>query len=398
MAKTDDAALRRLGHGEKMMAARDRDVARQEAREIIRSVCEIQTLESISDQAMAGILAISRAAWNKTRRGTYRGNVQKILKRARAWLAERADQAPIEAGEYVPTSIGRAILTVCTGATRRQTIGLIVTPAGAGKTVALREYARRLGDKAILLAGGEACHAKASIAWELAGALGVAPPKRGSTVVVYQAVRKQLAARYAGGRAAPVTILLDEATSVMPGAVNLLRNLHDDPRCRCPLVLADTWRLDEQLHSARGLPGGYEQLRSRAGRVWRLAVTAEIPAADVRSVADAVLVSMGRRRALPAGSYRYLHERVANRPVREGRSRRLALRDGALRNVMQRLHAVADVAEAAGREARYSVSEMDAVAPLVGQAMQHPAAPDPFVTEPSDPGDEGHGRPARRAG
>jgi len=385
-------ALEALGKSEKHMAATDGDVGRAEALELLGRAAEIQTLEEIADEQMGAILGCSRSRWNKIKLRRYSGSVQPVLRRLRRWLDERASQAPMATGEYVATHIGRMIQTVCRRATRRQTIGLVVTPAGCGKTLALADYAGRLADKAVLLAGGEICCAKEALAREIADRLGVHVPARGATAVVYREIRRRLAGLYAGGKAAPVTILLDEATSIRPNAVNMLRNLHDDPACRCPLVLADTWRLDSQLHSARGLPGGYEQLRSRAGAQYRLAVDAEIAREDVEAVAASVLSAIGWRRRLPSSSLTYLHRFVANRPDATDRNR-VHMRDGALRNVMQRLHAAADVAEAAGRPPAFSVAELDAVAELVGHRMQHPGTPDPFAAPAPAPEPE----PTRRA-
>ncbi|HUU58041.1 MAG TPA: ATP-binding protein [Phycisphaerae bacterium] len=359
------------------MANRTGHIGLDEATRIIEEVQAYQAVEGVSNKQVSAMIGYSESVWPLVRSHKYTGDTQAVLRKAREFMEQLATQLPMQAGEYVPTSIGRMVLTVCTRATRRNTIGLVVTPAGCGKTLAMREAARRGGDRAVYLAGGEAVHAKTALAWELADRLGVPIPTRGSTAVVYRGLRKRLAGLYAGGRGVPVTILVDEATAMRPDAINLLRSLHDDPTCRTPIVLADTWRLDAQLHSPRGLPGGYEQLRSRAGAQYKLAVDAEIAADDVRAVADAILATLGRTRPLPARSYQYLHRQVANRPA-GGRRGGHVLRDGALRNVMQRLHAVADVCEAIGRPAAWSVAELDAVAEMVGHRPMHPDAASPF--------------------
>jgi DNA transposition AAA+ family ATPase len=372
-------ALDTLSLGATRMADRDGEMSRAEMDRVIEQCREVQVLEEISDEDIGRVLRCSASTWNRVKSWKYRGDFKRVLQRARAWLGERATQAPMRTGEYVQTSIARMVMTVCHRATKRNTIGLVVAPAGTGKTLALGEYARQLADKAILLYGGEACHAKAGVAWELAERLGVHCTHRGSTAVVYKAVRKRLAGMYAGGRAAPVTILVDEATAMRPEAINLLRNLHDDPATRTPLVLADTWALDRQLHAARGLPGGYEQLRSRAGAHYLLRADAEISLDDVRLVAESVLATMGEAGRMPAKALQFLHRQVANQSVRMDGRQCLAMRPGALRNVMQRLHAVADVCEAAGREPAWSVAELDGVAALVGLDMANPDTPSPFA-------------------
>ncbi|HUU90182.1 MAG TPA: ATP-binding protein [Phycisphaerae bacterium] len=372
------AVERTLTRGAMVNGGMEPKLTAEEMRELMLRVQEIQTLEHLTDGEVGGIVGYSGPVINQLKKLKYRGDSQKVLKRLRKWLDERAAQDPMTPGLFVRTSIADLILGVCTRATRRQTIGLVITPAGVGKTEALRECARRLGDRCLLLVGGESCNSKTALAWELADRLGVSVPNRSGTAAVVRAVKKRLASLYAGGRAAPITILVDESTSIQPTAINLLRNLHDDPTTRCPLVLADTWRLDAQLHSQRGLPGGYEQLRSRAGAQVRWTVDRPIPLDDVRAVAESVLRSIDVSRRLPAASLRFLHEHVANRFVRDGGRKELVLRDGALRNVMQRLHAAADVAEAVGREPAFSVAELDYVAGLVGHAQEQPEAASPF--------------------
>jgi len=388
---TTDAALMTLARGATVNALHEPDLTVEEMRETVLRVQEVQTLEHLSDADVGGIIGYSPAVWNQVKQHKYRGHAQKVLKRLRKWLDERSTQDPMTPGLFVRTSISDLILGACTRATRRQTIALVVTPSGVGKTLALREYARRLGDRCILLVGGESTNTKTAVAWELADRLGIAVPNRSSTALVYRAVRKRLASRYAGGQAAPITILVDEATAVQPAAVNLLRSLHDDPITRCPLVLADTWRLDAQLHSHRGLPGGYEQLRSRAGAQVQWRTDRPVPIEDVEAVAASVLRSIDVEKRLTRQAVRFLHEQVANRPVRNGGRAALELRDGALRNVMQRLHAVADVAEAVGGEPTFCVAELDYVAGLVGHAQQQPDGGNPFAAAAGEPGE-----PARR--
>ncbi|HUW31123.1 MAG TPA: ATP-binding protein, partial [Planctomycetota bacterium] len=222
----------------------------------------------------------------------------------------------------------------------------------------------RVGDRAVYLSAGEAASTKSGMLRELADALGVHVGHRATALAIYRDIRQKLADRYAGGKARPVLLIVDEATTLQPAALNMLRNLHDDGRCRLAIVLADTWRLHAELRNARRLPGGYEQLRSRSGAQYIMPADAEISESDVKAVADSVLKSLGHNRELSRASYRYLTD--------------LAERDGGLRNVAHRLHAVHDLAEASGAVATYRVAELDIVAPLVGHACQIPDAENPF--------------------
>lgn len=340
---------------------------------LLTRLTDAQTAEGLSHAQMSAVLGVSRATWSKVHKGRYSGDVDRVLAAGERWLAEREARSETPLAEYVETRISLRILAVCRRAWRMPSIGLIVTRSGCGKTMALREFARQLGSKALLVEGGEATATKRDLIVELADRLGVPIGGRSYTPSLYREVRRRLAALYAGGRAAPVAILVDEATMMRPAALNLLRALHDDPTCRTPIVLAGTWRLHEDLHRRHGLPGGYEQLRSRAGAQYLMRADETIADGDVKLVADAVLAAIGHRRKLSADAVRYLC--------------RLAQRDGGLRNVCQRLQAVADLAEAAclsgrqaGRAPTFAVAELDAAAPLVGHDMDSPEVPNPFVT------------------
>lgn len=332
--------------------------------EVLRQAGEIQASDKLSDGDLAKILGISRATYSQVKSGKYTGDVQGVLRRIALWLHGRTMKAEAPIGDYVVTRVGRYISAVCQRAWQMPTIGLVITRSGAGKTAALTAFCRRAGDRAVYLSAGEAASTKTGMLHELAEALGVHVGHRATSTTIYRDIRQKLADRYSGGRARPVLLIVDEATTLQPSALNLLRNLHDDGRCRLALVLADTWRLHAELRNTRRLPGGYEQLRSRSGAQYIMQADEEIAEADVRAVADSVLKSLGHNRELTQQSYRYLAG--------------LAAREGGLRNVVHRLHAVHDLAEASGQAATYRVAELDIVAPLVGHARQNPDARNPF--------------------
>jgi len=168
-------------------------------------------------------------------------------------------------------------------------------------------------------------------------------------------VRQRLADYYGRGKFDPYCVLVDEATALYPQSKHLLRNLHDDPDVRLALVLADTARLDRDLRGRTGA-AQYEQLRSRAGAQYVQAATDEISAADSTAVADSILAALGHGKKLRREAYSYLH--------------RLAQGDGKLRNVQQRLHAVAELARQSRCRADYSVAQLDYAADIVGAKWQ----------------------------
>ena len=358
------AAMKKATEGDAPLSARKRE-------EAIEKLEAIQAAEDISNATIARILRCSRAVWSQIRHRKYTGDVDRYLRRGLEWMADRLARAEAPAADYVATSIGRKVMKVCGRAWSMPTIGLIVTPSGAGKTAALVEFARRRGDRALYLAAGECiCTAQGLIA-ELALRLHIRSTTRSTTASLYRDIRDRLAEYYAGGKADPFVLLIDEATTLRPSAKNALRNLHDDPACRAAVVLADTGRLSVELHGRTGR-AMYEQLRSRSGAQFLMAVDEEISAADVRAVADSVLAAMGHTRKLDRESYRFLH--------------RLAQADGRLRNVAFRLHTVHDVAADVGAAPTYSVAELDFVGDLLGGKCELAHIAPPFATKTAPAG------------
>jgi len=247
-------------------------------------------------------------------------------------------------------------------------IAQIMMPSGAGKTVSLTEYSRRMGDRCIYLQAGEAFAGKEGILYELARRLGFKPYKRERSQTVYEYIRGRLADYYEGGKGVPMMLIVDEATTLRPAAINLLRNLHDDPACRMALVLADTWRMDRELSGRNQIAGGYEQLRRRFGAVYRMRPDQEISAADSRLVADSILASLGHGHKLHPDSYKFLH--------------RLTQLPGKFGNIASRLHAVHDVAESQRVSPAYTVAQLDYVAELVGMEMNIAHSAPPFAALP----------------
>jgi len=351
------------------------------ARKTLRALTDYQTANGLSDVAMARILGIgdnvgARSRWNRIKRGSYpTSGTTDVLRRGRDVLAAMDARLAEATAEYVETSIGRRILAVCRRALQRQTIGLIVTRSGMGKTTGLREFSRQRGYQAVYLQAGEACACKGELVREIARQLGLKHGLNDRFSACYELVRHRFAGLYAGGRGAAAMLLVDEATTLRPDSMNFLRNLHDDPATRLSLVFADTWRLIDELYRTGRLPGGYEQLRSRAGAQCRIAAGEAIEESDVRAVAGSVLRGLGCSGRISAASVRYLA--------------RIAEMDGGLRNVAQRLGAVADVADAAGVPATYDVGQLDQVADLCGMEPENPGCASAFG--------DGAPAPARRS-
>lgn len=343
-----------------------RDMTEAERKETLRRAVEVQVAEHLSNATMARVvLKSSPAVWSQIRSGTYQGSTDKWLRRAEQWLADRQERQATPETEFAETSIARRILAVCERAWSMPTIGRVITPSGCGKTMALREFARRRGETALFIQAGEFARGVGGVLGEIARGLGIPVTGKASVDSLGRAVRANLAEHYSGGIRPPFAILVDEATTLTAGALNVLRNLHDDPASRAAIVLADTWRLDAFLRSAHGIAGGNEQLRTRGGAVCLVPETEEIARDDVRKVAEMILAGLGHEGGLPRLALDYLTG--------------LANQDGRLRNVYHRLHACHDVALARRWEPSYSVAELDYVGPLVGMKCEQVHDGPPFA-------------------
>lgn len=360
--------LEPLSEGQRMAAEgrltdRQRQTILQELEEV-----RITTRPAISLTKMGQLLGINRAILSRLRHGTYDGHSDKYLRIIERWLIERRDRVEVPASAYVATSIGSRIITVCEIACDLPCVGIVKTPSGWGKTAALAEMARRRGpQQCIYIQAGEACVSKREMLVEIARRIGVTLKARFTTADLYRDVRAVLAGRYQGGRGSSYLIIVDEATTLRPDAINMLRNLHDDTACRPAIVLADTVsRLDGFLYGRGGIAGGNEQLRSRSKAKYTRAATHQIDPGDVKLVADSCLKGLGFKGRLHASSYRYLTD-LANEP-------------GALRNVTARLENLYYFAMRKSLRPDYTAMQLDWIGLLSGDdwKMSHDHNAIPF--------------------
>ncbi len=351
-----------------MATGMDAKLTDRKRADIRRRVQEVMVSERITRDRLGGILSVSASVVSQVVGGKYRGKSDPVLVAMARWLTDRQSRAEAPEVPFVSTAISKSILAVCNRAWAMPAIGLVITPAGWCKTATLREVARRRGDRCLYLYAGEAFSSKRQLLMELAKGLRLGPRERWNIGTLYRAVRDVLAKKYAAGQGDPFLLLIDEATTLDPRALNILRNLHDDTSCRAGIVLADTARLDVELHSRKGIAGGYEQLRSRCRAVYQVKAGETISVADVRKVTDSLLAAMGHNRPLDAHAYRFLTK--------------IAATEGALRNVVARLQTAQAVAEAAGAKPRYTVAELDFVAPLVGAECEIAHEAQPFTSIP----------------
>lgn len=345
-----------------------RKLTAAETAAIIERAQAVKASENLSNEAIGRVIGYSSSVVSQVLgRGTYGGDVEEVLRQVRSWLDGRDMRSGRPETPFVKTRIAAMISAVCTRARNMPTIGMVVTPSGYGKTAAFGDFAARAGAGCVYVQAGEMMSTARGLLIELAMKLNVSMSRAWpSTEQVYREVRGRLAGMYAGGSAASTLIIVDEATTLRPRAINMLRNLHDDPACRPGVVLGDTWRMDAEMKNPRRrrITGGYEQLTSRAGAVYRVAHGGEISQADSTAVARSVLKGLGFSGRLEPRAAGLLHA-IANTP-------------GALRNVVHRLQAVHDVAAATDSVPAYTKLELDYVATLVGAECELDHAGLPF--------------------
>jgi len=330
---------------------------------IIDRLALAQQEEGLTVGAVARALRYSPAVWSQIRVGKYGGDVDKFLRRGLDWLEHRSRRALLSEAVYAATSIGEGIIEVCRTAGTMPTIGRVITDSGCGKTAAMAAFAREAGERCLHLQVGQAFHTLRGVLTEIARRLKIAGAASRTTPDLYALVRDHMARFYAGGANDPFVLLADETTTLRGNALDMLRNLHDDPASRIGLVLADTDLLDERFKSRAAYRYGSEQTLGRCAAVYRFALDREISIGDGRKVGASSLATLGFEGTLDRAAWAYLKD-VANRP-------------GRFHNVKGILMRCREIVEAAGREAAYSAAELDFVARLVDlePRWDHPVPP-----------------------
>ena len=343
-------------------------LSKAEYKQVVAEANRRITTGEITATSLARIIGCSRSTLSRILHDTYPVEPgAKFVRRLRGWLDGKTDKIDVPPVDYVPTSIGGRIQTICELSVAIPTIGVICTRSGCGKTAALSHYVQQRGSHlSTYIQAGQAHCTKRSIMARVAAALGI-PPGRMILDRLYASVVTRLAGKYAGGRGEPYLLVIDEATTLRPNALGILRDLHDEPSCQTAIVLADTWRLDAELHSRHGFAGGYEQLTSRAKARFMMTDEDQIPTADVKAVATGLLAGLGfdKKHRLPAGSLGYLTK--------------LAAQPGGLRNVVTRLQTVHYLCEAKGYEATYSVEQLDFTGQMQGANTEQVYKEIPFA-------------------
>jgi len=337
-----------------------------ECERIRHGIREVQAVDKISDAKMSRALGVSQATFSQVMNGKYVGDTQKYLKEMREWLQNRRDTIRLPDKPFVSTSVARRIIATCEMAADLPCIGMIQTPSGWGKSAALVKVQRSMGRSgAVYISAGETCRLKKDLLLELARCLGVTVENAKLTQEIYNGIRRHLAGRADANRGRSYLIIIDEATTLKPDTINMLRNLHDDETCHPAIILADTVaRMDSAFRGRHAILGGNEQILSRAKAKYLITGADEMPREDVEAVAKSRLASLGVKVQLTKNAVAYLHG--------------LAARPGALRNVTSRLETVYYYAARRNVQPDYTVAQMDYIGGIAGEEFQMEHTMNPF--------------------
>lgn len=211
---------------------------------------EIINKYGFSQSQVATRLGKSPAVVNQYLQGKYNGD-QTAIDKAVEQLHERlkAKEKNGLTAIFVRTETAKKVLNLCAMAHAVGDIYLLVGEAGLGKTVALKEYAKR--HDGVLMLEVDPTYSSKVILSELCHLLNVQAGK--TNHAMFEAVVGKLAD-------SERLLIVDEAELLNTRALEVLRRIHD--RTNIGIVLAGMPRLRANL---RGAKGEFKQLYSRVG-------------------------------------------------------------------------------------------------------------------------------------
>jgi len=246
-------------------------------------------------RAIAEDVGCSVFALTQYRDGIYKHNPERIGAKIRTFLEREAAKDDDLKVPFVATTVARRVIEGCALAQQARDITVLYGPAGIGKTVALREFARRT-PHAYVVTASPATRGPKAITTETLLAMDEA--RGGGTLYKnVKRIRERL-------RRAPQAILVyDEAQHLAYQALEELRALHD--ATGVAMVFCGTEMLYEMFlrHGSTDLP----QLFSRIG--FRRYVAAEATREDMARV---VAAAVGKSLAAKLEAYAWERSRKTN--------------------------------------------------------------------------------------
>ncbi|MFC2277885.1 MAG: AAA family ATPase [Cardiobacterium hominis] len=227
--------------------------------------------QELTQGQLAAKLGVSTATVNQYLQGKYKGDTAALDAKAVQLMARSREKAKEVKQAFVETTSAKNMLEICGLAHALSDIYLIIGDAGLGKTVALREYARRHPD--VILLETEPTYNAKVLLQSLCDALGLSASRTNHEMM--SAVVDKL-------KDSERLLIVDEAELLAIKPLEILRRIHD--LTGIGMVLAGMPRLRANLRGARGQ---YKQLYSRVGFCHDL--RDRLPEGDIAQMCEAVL-------------------------------------------------------------------------------------------------------------
>ena len=233
-----------------------------------------------SQKRVAGMIGRSAAAINQYIHKKYEGNITEFEKDVESLLRREEDiEFPFKNPVFRLTSISQRIWTVLQACDQDRDMGIVVGPAGCGKSETLREYKRQVRSS-IFITGDVTTRAVGSVLGLLGRKLTIGNRTSNSTFLqrITEALRDS-------GR----LLIIDEAHFLNWEAFEVIRKLHD---CAgIGVVFCGQEQLYEQMRGGRR-SFLWDQIYSRVGVRCHLTT---VDKKDVKALADTICPNLDKQ-------------------------------------------------------------------------------------------------------
>jgi len=219
--------------------------------ELRNALKDLMEKRGISLKAVSRSLGISTATLSQWLNNSYTGNVTKIEEAVKGFIERQMEKhkTSVNSIEFVMTSVAKKVFEIARICHIDGEIGVCYGDSGVGKTMAVKEYARRNTD--VILVEADLGYTAKVLFAELHRRLGM--DGRGTIHDMFEDVVAKL-------RGSGRLIIVDEAEHLPYRALELLRRVYD--KAGVGILLVGMPRLIANL---RGKKGEYAQLYSRVG-------------------------------------------------------------------------------------------------------------------------------------
>jgi len=196
-------------------------------------------------------------------KGVYREHADDHVRTLNNWVEQHARQQAVKLkGNFVETRVALDVLHVARLVRENQTMGMVVGPAGIGKTrCAQALHETYVG--AVLITVGLGAHNPKGFTSALAEQLGVRGMGALKSQFTYRSQTERVIARLQGSNR---LLIIDEAHKLNGDALERIREIHD--ATGCPVFMLATKDLQDRI--ARGADPDHGQLYSRVNIMWPL--------------------------------------------------------------------------------------------------------------------------------